>query len=471
MDDIYSRFRDFVIANDLITSGDKILLSLSAGKDSMFMFYMMKHLQQEIPFTMGIFHLNHLTRGIENDKDEIFIKDIGREFSIPCYIERFDFKENRISGTSFEEQARDVRYSLLRQISGTENYTKIATAHNMNDNAETVLMRVLSGTGISGMKGIPPLTNNIIRPVLFAQKSEIYFFLKTNHLQWREDLSNEDNIYLRNYLRNAVIPSLAERFPHAEENLVNLAKHAVENQSLISGLAERLYPDAVQKIGSEIIIRLEGFYENFSLIKFFISRILADEFGMKVNIMMFEEIYKRYRINSANMELYQKGNLIIRKSLRNNKRIIIINGEKETGNNCGDWEYPVLIEDGSVISLAELKKEVKAAIVDYKFYSINKERNDIVFIQPEGDINGIVIRNRRPGDRIKIETGTKKIKEIMIEKKLDSKVKNSIPLIVADNHVAAYLPGLVNSNNNRIACNFHIKDDTKRILAFFFSDY
>jgi tRNA(Ile)-lysidine synthase len=471
MDDIYSRFKNFILANDLIAPGDKILLSLSAGKDSMFMFYMMKNLQLEIPFTMGIFHLNHLTRGIESDKDEVFIKNLGREFSIPCHIERFDFKENRISGTSFEEQARDVRYSFLRQISETENYTGIATAHNMNDNAETVLMRVLSGTGISGLKGIPPVINNIIRPVLFAQKSEIYFYLETNHLQWREDLSNDDNIYLRNYLRNAVIPSLAERFPLAEENLVNLAKHAAENQSLISGLAEKLYPDAVQRSGSEIIICLEGFYENFPLIKFFISKILADEWGTKVTIMMFEEIYKRYRINSTNMELYQKGNLIIRKRLINNKRIIIIKRENDPGNIFRVWEYPVLIEDGIKVRLIELKKEVKAEIVDYKFYSSNKERNDLVFIQPEGDISSVVIRNRRPGDRIKIESGTKKIKEIMIEKKLDSKVKNSIPLIVADNQIAAYLPGLVNSNNNRVACNFHIRNDTKRILAFFFSDY
>ncbi len=471
MDDIYSRFKKFILANDLITSGDKILLSLSAGKDSMFMLYMLKKLQQEISFTTGIFHLNHLTRGIETDKDEIFIKNISVELSIPCYIERFDFKKNKIGGTSFEEQARDIRYSLLRQISETGNYNKIATAHNFNDNAETVLMRILSGTGISGVRGILPVINNIIRPVLFADKSEIYSYLESNNLKWREDLSNDDNVYLRNYLRNKIVPSIAERFPLAEENLVNLSKHAIENQTLIMELSEKLYPDAVHKTGPEIIINIEDFHDNFPLIKFFISKILAEEYGKKINISIFNEIYKRYLINSANMSLYEKGDLIIRKSSVDNKKIIIIRERKESDNYPGNWGYPLSIENGNRIRLPEVKKELQVSIVDYKFYDQNKERNDVIFIQPKWDVKRFEIRNRRAGDRIIIETGSKKIKEIMIEKKLDSKIKNSIPLIMVDNHVAAYLPGLVNSNNNRVACNFHIKDDTKGILAFFFSDY
>ena len=129
------------------------------------------------------------------------------------------------------------------------------------------------------------------------------------------------------------------------------------------------------------------------------------------------------------------------------------------------------IEEENSVHLIEIHKELKVHIVDYDFYKLNKERSDVIFIQLEKHFQHFVIRNRRPGDRILIETGTKKIKEIMIEKKLDSRVKNSIPLILADNEIAAYLPGLINSNNNRFACNFHIRNDTKRILAFFFREY
>jgi len=471
MDDTYNRFSSYVLSNNLIHEGDRILLSLSAGKDSMFMLHLLKRLQDDIKFEIGVFHLNHLTRGDETDKDESFVREKSAEFDIPSYIERFDFKKNKISAVSFEEHARDVRYSLLKKICETENYSKIATAHNMNDNAETLLMRILSGTGITGLKGILPDVKNIIRPVLFAGKNEIYLYLKNNNIDWREDLSNNENFYLRNYIRNIIIPSIGERFPYAEENLNNLASNAIENQSLLQSLTERLYPDAVIKSGNDVIIDIDNFREDIPLIKYYISRVLNEIYGIKMKISLFNEITRRFMRNSANAVLYEKDNLIIRKSLLNDKMVIQVAEMPEDRQISEIWSYSVSPEENSVIYLQEIKKELKVAYESYDFYNRNKNNPDIIFIQPENDLESIIIRNRRPGDRIKIQNGTKKIKELMIEKKLDTGIKNTIPLIVADDQIAAYLPGLVNSNNNRVSCNFYIRDDTKRILAFFFRDY
>jgi len=470
MEDIYNRFKIYILANNLIIPGEKILLSLSAGKDSMFMLDLMKKFQNDLSFEIGVFHLNHLTRGEETDKDEIFVREKSDECNIPCYIERFDFKKNKAQHISFEEQARNIRYSFLNKISETEGFSKIAVAHNFNDNAETVLMRMLSGTGISGIKGIRPVVKNIIRPVLFAEKNEIYSYLKNNNIEWREDASNSENLYLRNYLRNIIIPSIEARFPRVEENLFNLANHAAENQSLISDLVNRLYPDVVTGNESETIIDVNSFSKDISLIKFFISGVLYDIYGIKMKISLYNEIVRRYLINSANMVLYEKDNLTIRKCFLNDKVIISINSNINP-EGVGPWEYVLSLEENSVIFLNEINKELKVSSVSYDFYSANKNRFDIIFIQPENDVRKIVLRNRRPGDRIKTECGTKKIKELMIEKKLDSRVKNNIPLIVVDDYVAAYLPGLVNSNNNRVSCNFQIKNNTKRILAFYFADY
>jgi len=471
MADIYNRFIHYVNSNKLILPSEKILLSLSAGKDSMFMLHLLKILQGELNFTIGIFHLNHFTRGDESDKDEYFIKSKSEEYNIPCYIERFDFKKNKIKGLSFEEQARNTRYSLINKICKAEGYDKIATAHNLNDNAETVLMRMLSGTGIAGIKGILPVRKNIIRPVLFADKNDIYSYLKANGIEWREDLSNNENIYLRNYLRNIVLPSITIRFPRAAESLFNLSNHAFENQALIYNLTDKLYPDAITVNESETLIDVTGFKDNIPLVKFFISRILYDNYGIRIKIPIHNEIIRRYLINSANLVLYQKDNLIIRKNLLNERTVISINDKKEADEDIKEWEYSVSSKESSIVYLDEIKKELRVSSVDYNFYNSNKENHGIIFLQLQHDPENIIIRNRRPGDRIEIENGTKKIKEIMIEKKLDSRIKNNIPLIVADNQIAAYLPGLLNSNNNRVACNFHIINDTKRILAFFFRDY
>jgi tRNA(Ile)-lysidine synthase len=471
MDEIYNRFRNFVFEKNLIIPGEKILLSLSAGKDSMFMLHLVKKLQNESAFEIGIFHLNHLTRGEETDKDEIFIRKISSEFDIPCYIERYDFKADKQNDVSFEEHARNIRYSLLKKISHAEGYTKIATAHNLDDNAETVLMRILSGTGIAGLKGILPVTGNIIRPVLFARKDEIYSCLRDGNIEWREDLSNNDNLYLRNYLRNVVIPDVKARFPLADENLCNLSDHAVESQALLGRLTDKLYPGAVTKNLSETIIDVNDFTYDIPLIKFLISKVLSEEYGVKLKISIYDEIIRRFIINSSNMVLYKIDDLVIRKGLINGMVVIYINDINDNSENTGAWEYAVSPEENISAYLKEIKKEVRVSYVDYDFYNTNKNKSDMVFIQPDHELNKIIIRNRRPGDRIKIESGTKKIKEFMIEKKLDSRTKNTIPLIMADDCVAAYLPGLINTNNNRVACNFHIRNDTKRILAFFFRDY
>lgn len=470
MDDIYNRFRDFVFSNNLILKSERVLLSLSAGKDSMFMLYLLKKLQAELNFEIGIFHLNHLTRGDETDKDESFVIEKSASYNIPCRIERFDFRKNRIPSISFEEQARNIRYSFLNKIAETENYTKIATAHNLNDNAETLLMRILSGTGIAGLKGILPSSGNIIRPVLFADKNEIYTYLKNNNIEWREDLSNEENLYLRNHMRNIIIPHIKERFPMAEENLNNLAAHAIENQSLLHDLTGRLYPDIVIKNGDNTIIDINSFSDDIPLIKYFLSRVLYESFGIKMKISIYNEIIRKFMIDSANIVLYEKNNLIVRKGLWNDKTVIITetSGAAEVADK---WEYTVPVEGNIIIHLTEIKKELKMSYVDYEFYIQNKSNQSMIFIQAESEIKSITVRNRRPGDRIKLEGGTKKIKELMIEKKLDSRMKNSIPMITADDEIAAYLPGLINSNNNRVACNFHIRNDTKRILAFFFRDY
>ncbi len=471
MDEIYNRFRTYVSENKLILPGEKVLLSLSAGKDSMFMLHMLLKLQNELSFTMGIFHLNHLTRGEETDKDEEFVREKSIEFNLPCFIESFNFKLNQTKGLSFEEHAREVRYSLLEKIFAANGYTKIATAHNMNDNGETVLMRILSGTGIAGIKGILPVLNVIIRPVLFAEKNEIYSYLRNNNIDWREDLSNKENLYLRNYLRNKIIPAVLDRFPQAEENLSNLAGHAIENYNLVLSLADRLYPDVIINKDAETLIDVEDFHEDIPLIKFYISKVLYDKFRIKMKISIYNEIIRRYKSTQANMILYEKNGLTARKGLLNDRIVIYISDKTEVRNEPELWEYQLSQDYSSKIYIKEIRKELEIISSDYDYYNKNRERRDIIFIQPEDSINKIIIRNRRPGDRIRTKNGTKKIKELMIEKKLDSRIKNNIPLIVADNHIAAYLPGLLNTNNNRVACNFHILNDTKRILAFFFRDY
>lgn len=471
MKHILTSFRNYISANRLINNKDRILLSMSAGKDSMFMLDLMLCIREEFNLELGIFHLNHLMRGEQSDLDELFVKETAQKHNIKFYPERFDFKKIRSGKMSFEEHAREVRYSLLKRISVEEGYIKIATAHNKNDNAETVLMRILSGTGIAGIKGISAISGSIIRPVLFADKDEIYEYLKINSTGWREDESNRDESYLRNFIRNSVLPLIAYRFPDCEKSIVNLSIHAIENQNLLFRLVDRLYPDIVIKSDNETTILTGQIKYDPALLKLILGKVLSDRYDFKMKISIYDEIIRRLAVNTANMVLYQNDNLTIRSRLYNGETALSITENDFIELPLDEWEYKIDTVNNIPVKIQEIKKIVTVASVDYRYYIENKGSNDIAFIQPDNDNISFTIRNRRSGDRIAIKNGTKKIKEIMIEKKLDTVTKTVIPLLTADGLIAAYLPGLVISDNNRVSCNFHIRDDTKRILAFFFSDY
>lgn len=156
-----------------------------------------------------------------------------------------------------------------------------------------------------------------------------------------------------------------------------------------------------------------------------------------------------------------------------NERVIISIGNSDRQDSAGKWEHEITPDMmwGKEIFISEIKKIIRCEYVDYNFFCQNRYSSDVVFIQPENDILRVIIRNRRPGDRLKTESGTKKIKDLMIEKKLDNRIKDSVPIMLADSQIFAYLPGLINSGKNRVACNFHVRNDNKRILAFFFTKF
>ena len=213
MKDLIQQTSAFIIKNSLIGPGMKILLSCSAGKDSMALLAVLYALKERFRCDLGIFHLNHLMRGAESDRDEDFLKSVSDNMGLPFYVERYDFSEHKTRRGSFEEQARNVRYGLIEQYLKNCGYDRCAMAHNNDDAVETVLMRICTGTAIHGLQGIPAKRGHIIRPLLHASASDIYSFLKEESISWREDSSNSDDVYTRNFIRNTVIPRLETRFP------------------------------------------------------------------------------------------------------------------------------------------------------------------------------------------------------------------------------------------------------------------
>lgn len=205
----------------LIEKNDKILIALSGGPDSVFLLYFLNKFKKKFSIELGALHVNHKLRGKDSDEDAKFCEKICKELKIPCYIISKNVRTfSSRKKISIEEAGREIRYSELKKNSKKNKYSKIATAHNSNDNAETVLLNLIKGTGFSGLAGIPVKRENIIRPILNLTRDEILYYLKENEIDFRIDESNFSNNYERNFLRNEIIPSLKENLNPSLENSI-----------------------------------------------------------------------------------------------------------------------------------------------------------------------------------------------------------------------------------------------------------
>ncbi|MFH0895307.1 MAG: tRNA lysidine(34) synthetase TilS [Bacteroidota bacterium] len=237
-----STFKKFISQNKLIKAGERVLLAVSGGIDSVVMCDLFA--QSGIQF--AIVHCNFGLRGKESEDDEKFVKNLSVKYIVPFFCKKFEAKnvseKNKIS---IQMAARDLRYAWFEKLLKEEKYSFIATAHHQDDNAETILLNWLRGSGIAGMTGIPVKNQKTIRPLLFASRSDIEQYAKKNKLMYREDSSNRSLDYTRNFLRHKVMPLLREINP-------SLAETAMTNAMRMDD-AEKLYHHCIENYKSEIV--------------------------------------------------------------------------------------------------------------------------------------------------------------------------------------------------------------------------
>jgi len=237
------KFRSFIAENNMLKMESKVLLAVSGGIDSM----VMVHLFRSAGIKSGIAHCNFTLRGKESDLDEDIVCAYAGENDIPFYSVRFGTKAYASGkGLSIQMAARELRYTWFEEVRLKNGYDLVAVAHNLNDNIETLLINLTRGTGISGLTGIHPVSKNIIRPLLFATRSEIENYCKEHQIKFREDRSNADTKYTRNKIRHLVIPVLKEINPSIEKTLGD----TIERLRGTGELAERYISELRDTISS-----------------------------------------------------------------------------------------------------------------------------------------------------------------------------------------------------------------------------
>ncbi len=248
-----ANLQKYIFDNQLLVAGQKILLTVSGGIDSM----VMAHLLLQLPVSVAVVHCNFGLRGTESDADEDFVRDFAQQRKLPLFVKRFGTAgyatENNLS---IQLAARDLRYAWFEELLAKEAFDSYATAHNFDDQVETFFINLLRGTGIAGLQGIKSRNGNCIRPLLFATRVEIVNYARQNNIAYREDSSNQKDDYLRNRLRHRVLPALGESSERFESGFKSTFEILKQTHNFIEDEIYRRRQLMMHSDGDYTLIRL-----------------------------------------------------------------------------------------------------------------------------------------------------------------------------------------------------------------------
>ena len=248
-------FKAFITEYKLLSSADKTLLAVSGGMDSI----AMTELFQKSRFRFGIAHCNFSLRGKESDLDEELVGRLAQKYRVPFFHRKFDTSGTaKKLGISVQMAARELRYSWFEEIRNQEGFDLIATAHHLDDQAETFMINLLRGTGIAGLHGILPIQGLVIRPMLFCGRREIEGFVRTTGLEYREDQSNDEAKYLRNRIRHELLPLMATIQPGFFDSITGTIGKIRDAEQVYRTWIDDVRSHLIRKEGNRYRIILES---------------------------------------------------------------------------------------------------------------------------------------------------------------------------------------------------------------------
>ena len=457
------KVEEYVIENKLIKAKDKILVALSGGPDSVCLLHILYKLKEVLDIEIGAIHINHLLRGEESEGDERYIKDLCDKLGIKYYVKRIDIKYIANStGVSLEVAGRNERYKAFEEIRNEYNYNKVAVAHNANDQAETVLMRMMRGTGLEGLTGIKAKRKDgIIRPILCLNRYEIEKYCEDNELKPRIDASNYERVYSRNKVRLDILPYMKENFnKDIIETLNRMVLLLQKDNEFIEEYSKKCYDIYCSKKNDAIIIRKEIFKDELEAINTRVVKMAFKKVSKSDQNFEMKHIYKIIELSNGETgkQISLTNNIVCENiygdvllSLKDNNKktckdkFISINKEKISDN----IEFENYIVKFNVI---DSQKKIEFSKDDLiKFFDYDKIKKEII------------IRNRRDGDKIIPlgMNGSKKIKDIFIDLKIPREERGNIPIVCFDDKIA-WVVGLKTSQE------YKVTNSTKKILKIMF---
>jgi len=401
LDPLEFKVLKFVQTQKLLSKGESVLVALSGGIDSVSLLHVLLQLREIYRLRVCAAHLNHMLRATA-DRDEAFVSDLCAKLKVELCVERIDVakfcEENKLG---IEEGARKLRYQFLDNAKRKLQCDVIALAHNLNDLVETMLHRIVRGTGPLGLVAMKPRFQDKIRPFIYIERSEIEEYAKRKNLSFVEDETNYDVRYTRNYIRHVVIPALRRINPSIEKALLQLH---VSNMLIERHVKEFLRKQRLVRFKDRTIFSSRKL-SDFELVE--LLRSCVKEFGQQLEFKHVQQLLERAHSPTWKIEL-AKGLWL----------------EKGFDLFCVEREHDVL----------ESLKIEECGLYDFNgwYFKLNDqiESDQYIFVKLP-----VLVRVRKPGDRV----SSKKLKDLMIEARIPSFLRDEMP-VVEKNGIILWVP-------------------------------
>lgn len=451
--------KEYITRHELLDKNDTVLIGVSGGPDSIALLHILWRLKQEYSLKLHVAHLNHMFRGDEARADAEFVRQLCQRLEVPCTLGEENVPafvaKNRMSA---EEGARYLRYRFFSQLATKIHATKIGLGHHADDQAETILLNLLRGSGLKGLAGMKPKRNMYIRPLLGVTRAEIEEYLEINNLPSRIDSSNLEPIYTRNEIRLKLIPLLKDRYnPNLVNNLNQLSEILRPEDDYLERITNETFKAYVNVQGNQLSISKKTFMELPLALRRRLLRLMFQTLAGREANLTFKTVVRMEKfLEQAN---YDKNLGLPLEIVLKNKLGIIILSKPQAFNVQEEFNMPLEVP-GSVVlpNNSYLTAKVLLSPEEWQYYrkaDFNEAYLDWDLIKLP-----LTVRNRKPGDAF-FPLGLnckKKVKDFFIDQKIPLWERNFIPLVTDSESRIIWVGGC------RIDERVKISSATKRVL-------
>lgn len=452
--------RKTIERHGMLRAGDRVAVAVSGGADSVALLRLLEELRDRLGVTLCVAHFNHTLRGKESDADELFVESLAKERKIEFFCGREDVAAAaRKNGWNLEDAARRLRYAFFEGLMDRGKATRVATAHTADDQAETVLARLIRGTGVTGLSAIYPVRGNVIRPLLEVRREDLRAYLVCIRQEWREDTSNADTRRLRARVRQRLMPELEKNFSESIVNtLGGLATLARADERFWDAFVRERCNCLVQRNNSALIIcakdllcpmrdttweKSTGLTPSRALTQRMVRQLFADVSDQRGELSRkhVERVIGLAEAGASGREIELPGGVRVRKEF---DRLVFSGGDSARAGVAGNaastpyaYQLSLAREDSTTITVAELRKRFSLKIVDWPMPERETKRGGVV-LDAERLRLPVVLRNWEPGDgyRPRGHRQERKVSRMLIAKRVPGAQRSLWPVLTSAGRIA-----------------------------------